>query len=486
MRFPLSESSFFFRLIIVSGTLLLLALPACAQNDLALAPIGGPGGGRYVARCNDGQYLRGFQLRTADDVDAIRPICASIYGSTEVGPVNIFPNYFGGDGGSERQLVCPDNLPIVTGMLIGYEGQRTTIVNNIRLFCGEAAGTRQPSEFPSVTFDGPPANKTMGSFSGGPGSETQHCPVGYLAVGINGRSGLWLDSVGLICGNPRFTPNPNPSTGVSSLGRVKPHVNSIGRVGVSSPAFIYATVNDSVGSLRWFRHDGATAGKFDWQGPRVVNTGWDAFRLIFPGGDGKIYAVTRTGTLMLYQHAGFNTGLGRDDPKGWLPSVEIATGWSGVTHAFSTGSGIIYAVTSDGKLHWYRVTGPIVGKVILEGPKEIGRGWTNLTQIFSIGDGIIYAITNDGKLRWFRHVGYLRGEGLETPGAWIGPKEVGSGWSIYNHVFATSAGIIYGIDRDGKLMWYHHRGFKDGSMAWDGPKQVGTGWGEAVQVFAQP
>lgn len=466
--------------------MLLTAVPAFAQADAVLPPLGGSGGGQYIARCNSGQYLTGFQLRTADDVDAIRPLCVSIYGPEEVSRFEPYRSYLGGDGGGQREVLCPTNTPVVIGLRIGWEGWATSVVNNIHLFCGLAATSQTLSEFPSAVFDGPIVGREPGPggrFSGAPNFRSQRCPDGYIALGINGRSGKWVDSVGLICGVPKFTRNPNPSRPVvSSIGKVKTTVGSIGRVEVGqAPAYIYALANDSAGSLKWYRHDGATTGKFDWQGPRVINTAWGNFKHIFPGGDGRIYVITSRGVLVLYQHAGFDIGLGKDDPNGWLPSQQLATGWDNVTHAFSTGEGVVYTITADGKLKWYKHA---EGSNRLEGPKEVGRGW-DVQQVFSIGEGIIYFTTKDGKLNWIKHNDYLYGDSFERPGSWTSAKVIGTGWETYRQVFSTGKGIIYGIRPDGKLMWYRHKGYKDGAMVWDGPIEVGKGWGEMRLVFAQ-
>ena len=116
----------------------------------------------------------------------------------------------------------------------------------------------------------------------------------------------------------------------------------------------------------------------------------------------------------------------------------------------------------------------------------MGRGWGDEKFSFSIGDGIIYSITRDGKLKWFRHNAYLTGAGLDTPGSWEGPKEVGTGWSGLVQVFGIGSGFIYGVTPAGKLMWYHHKGYRDGRVAWDGPVEVGHGWENLLLVFAQP
>jgi Tachylectin len=437
--------------------------------------MGGSGGGQFVARCPFGQYLTGFEAWVADDVDAIRPLCVTASGPTNVGPPEP-QRKFGGDGGSyTRQLVCPADSPIVTGMYVESEGY-TVIVNAIHLFCGVAATTQVQSEIPAAVFTGPRASTSKNRYQGPPTHDTQRCPAGTVAVGINGRSGVWLDAVGLICGVPKLPtkqqPPPPSPTGVGSLGRVSPPERS---------AYIYAVANDPTGTLNWFRHDGASSGTFAWQGPRTVNEAWSDFKQVFGGGEGVIYTLNKRGTLTLYQHPGFKTGVGRGDTGDWPPPKQLATGWTDVVHAFSTGEGVFYTITTDGTLNWYRyVNGTLAG------PNKVGRGWTDVRGVFSIGGGVIYVIRNDGKLEWLRHNGYLTGEGVEKSGTWIGPKEVGSGWSIYQHVFSSGDGIIYGVAADGKLMWYRHRGFKDGTMSWEGPRQVGTGWLNLVDVFAQP
>ncbi len=61
------------------------AIPARAQvmlavllepGDVVLAPIGGSGGGGFDARCPKGELLSGFDVRAADDVDSIAPLCS--------------------------------------------------------------------------------------------------------------------------------------------------------------------------------------------------------------------------------------------------------------------------------------------------------------------------------------------------------------------------------------------------------------------------
>jgi hypothetical protein len=199
------------RLICLTAAMLFFVLSAHAQTDAILPPVGGGGGSQFSARCPQGQLLTGFDLRAGDWVEAIRPICVAAYGPADVGPFEPFSSYFGGDGGNARQLVCPRNTPIVTGMYTWASGVKTESVVQLHLFCGVAATTQTPSEVAAAKFEGGGLpNFVLYS------EATQRCPTSLVAVGINGRSGIWLDAVGLICGVPKLSPKP------VALGRVQP------------------------------------------------------------------------------------------------------------------------------------------------------------------------------------------------------------------------------------------------------------------------
>ena len=211
------------RLICVPAAMLFFVLSAQAQTDVILPPIGGSGGGQFVARCPQSQFLTGFELRTGDDVDAIRPICVTAYSPADVGPLVPGGISFGGNGGGPRQLLCPKDAPIVTGMFVRAEGVDTLSVNNIHLWCGVAAATQNLSALPNAVFDGPFEKHNGRDFIWEKDlmqvNDTQYCPAGLVAVGINGRSGALLDSVGLICGPPKLTVKP-PKLGRAREGGV--------------------------------------------------------------------------------------------------------------------------------------------------------------------------------------------------------------------------------------------------------------------------
>ena len=180
---------------------LLTPLAAHAQADQILPPIGGDGGGAFIARCQNGDILTGFELRTADDVDSIRPICARPTASNAVGQRYAFSQKFGGEGGGNTvQLVCPPNIPAIAGITVAFEGVETLVVHSIDLFCSEVLPNQQTNPIPTVRYKGPDYEQDFGQSFKRADAFGQICPKGLLPVGISGRSGIWLDAFGLICG----------------------------------------------------------------------------------------------------------------------------------------------------------------------------------------------------------------------------------------------------------------------------------------------
>ena len=166
------------------------------------------------------------------------------------------------------------------------------------------------------------------------------------------------------------------------------------------------------------------------------------------------------------------------------------------SRVFSGGNGVIYGVTPDGRLIWYRhhavATGQAVEQAgVWSGPREVGTGWHALRNVFGGGDGVIYGVNTNGDLLWYNHLGHREGLGLKSPGAWSGPsgKVVGVGWSGFTSLFSRGDGVIYGIQPNGVLRWYRHVGHKTGAgldvaQSWEGGIDVGWGWQSFDTVFA--
>lgn len=525
------------RASVLVAMLVAIVLPGGARADDLLPVIGGDGGGRFEAHCPPGQLLAGIDLHAGDDVDAVRPLCVTPLGPRDTTAPSAENNWYGGSGGGPASVVCNRYNPVVSGLFIGYEGRDTVIVNNIHLYCGDTGNTQPPSDAATANFDAPTIESGAPPFQRFVISEQaiQRCPPGQPAVGLHGRSGKWVDAIGLICGRAP-TPAPTDPNAVASIGRIgaggvstRPAQSICERAKdararnspvaanleaqcqaqrlnrsvsatssailatdtntptsapapANAPAFLYTLGND--GRLRWFLHDGTKPSPSNWTGPRVVDSGWQNNRLVFAGGDGVLYAVSNGGALMRYQHTGIANGSAKN-AGGWSTPQTLASGWGSVVQAFSAGHGVLYAVTDDGTLSWYRHTGFANGKATFEGPKKVSSGWNGLKS-FSAGDGVMYTITPDGTLRWYRHLAFMTGGASPAPGAWGPRREVGNGWNDFATVFSAGHGNIYAVTRDGTLRWYRHRGYLDGANSWDAPVTVATGWNDVRVAIAQP
>lgn len=242
-----------------SALLAPLAVVSIGVHAEAYLPaVGGAGGGQFKAPCAEGQLLAGFELRVGDDVDAIRPVCAIATGPRQISLQPIATGWNGGSGGRIESLQCPSSTPVVIGVYVAAEGESTVIVNTLHLYCG-AASTIQADAgaYPSAVFDGPTIRGTKSLLPGLPGlpdlpdlpgtvvDKEGHfrgarldCPSGQVAVGLHGRSGKWLDAMGLICGVPVI---PKPPVVLGRVPEAKPPV-ALGRVKTRTPLTLDAAV----------------------------------------------------------------------------------------------------------------------------------------------------------------------------------------------------------------------------------------------------
>lgn len=196
------------------AAVLLAGLAGHARADTVLDKMGGGGGGDFTARCPAGQLLAGFAMRAADDVDAIRPLCVTAWGPRDISAASDSA-WHGGGGGRDESIACPHQTPIVHGMYVMSEGADTQVINSIHLSCALAADSQVTSKDTVAFFDAP-AYYNSQLFATDPHwhGQTQYCPDGQLAVGMHGRSGVWVDAIGLICAPPDMAHAP-----VRSIGR---------------------------------------------------------------------------------------------------------------------------------------------------------------------------------------------------------------------------------------------------------------------------
>jgi hypothetical protein len=166
--------------------------------------------------------------------------------------------------------------------------------------------------------------------------------------------------------------------------------------------------------------------------------------------------------------------------------------------------GVIYGVSPDRRLLWYRHDGRDDGSFrwAASEAKTVGVGW-NVKEVFPGDDGVVYVVTpvvkatlptgigpslggrpaSGGELLWYRHDGQADGA---FKWAFSGGKKIGVGWGGFGRIFSGGGGVIYAVTETGDLMWYRHEGRSDGSFKWASPvgKKVGTGWGQFKQLFS--
>jgi hypothetical protein len=135
----------------------------------------------------------------------------------------------------------------------------------------------------------------------------------------------------------------------------------------------------------------------------------------------------------------------------------------------------LYGIQPNGRLLWYRKD---TNASAWQGPRTVGYGWTGFKDVIAAGGNRFYGLTADGKLVWYQHNGFNNGSF-----DWKAAVEVGNGWT-FSRIFSGGDGIIYAIRQDGVLLWYRHIDFRTGGPAWAAPTAIGTGWNGLKDVFS--
>lgn len=240
------------------------------------------------------------------------------------------------------------------------------------------------------------------------------------------------------------------------------------------------------GDLMWYKHNGWLDGSVSWanngSGVKVGN-GWLGFKSVFATSDGAIYGIKSNGDLMWYKHKDWQIGIAN-----WVngSGVKVGSGWQNFKSVFATSNGTIYAVQPNGDLMWHRHDGwPTGSNSWANGGSgvKVGNGWLGFKFVFATSKGVVYGVQPNGDLLWYKHNGWQNGTSSWANGS---SNKVGSSWQNFKSVFATSDGIIYGVQQSGDLQWYRHNGWQNGSGSWANGSgiKVGTGWQQFKSVFA--
>jgi hypothetical protein len=161
-------------------------------------PDGGPGGGMFREDCPPGQYLVGARYRAGSWLDQISIICAPVDATGMTGQ-RWYGSMFGGNGGGPHEQSCNPGYIITGGGILVHSGSQ--VVHMMDLNCRSTTSTLRYA----LTNVGAPSSFFPEIY--------QHCPPGEAVIGIQGRSGAFVDAIGMICGatSAEFPPSrPEP------------------------------------------------------------------------------------------------------------------------------------------------------------------------------------------------------------------------------------------------------------------------------------
>lgn len=183
----------------VAGPLLaILAFAIAAPGPASskeFAPAVGSGGSPFRDLCPAGQYLVGTNAHTGAVIDQISIICAPVKPDGTVGALFHGPVHGGPGGGTpkdpfdkktERRTTCADNEIVNTMGLLPGTQQSRQVVRLIIFNCVLTTGTERHN----LDIGDAPLFPTI----------YQNCPAGEAAIGLQGRTGAYVDALGLICG----------------------------------------------------------------------------------------------------------------------------------------------------------------------------------------------------------------------------------------------------------------------------------------------
>lgn len=190
---------------------------------------------------------------------------------------------------------------------------------------------------------------------------------------------------------------------------------------------------------------------------------------VFGDGDGNIYRLNKTGTLFWLPHSNRQIGAPISTtlkPIDVTPGSSMKKFFTNVDKIFPGSDGVIYIINNQGQLIWTRHDGRFNGSKVWGKQNTatiLARGWNQFERVFSGGDGIIYAIAPDGKMHWYHHKGWLDGSKVWAQGS---GRVVGRGWQGTSQVFSGDNGVIYSIMPSGSVRWHLHKGRFTGEEDW--------------------
>ncbi|MEZ5595797.1 MAG: hypothetical protein R3E84_05300 [Pseudomonadales bacterium] len=164
--------------------------------------------------------MTGVEGRRGAWIDAIAPRCAVWDRTSQTPGIVTTLNFAGGRGGEQAIAYCV-NAPLINALYVQRTRSEMPFVDVLQLWCRDASGQVRED----AIFNG------AGEIGGSDGVLLE-CPYDYVAVGLHGRAGDFVDAVGLICAPaPANQPALKPPSGIGGIQADRPVLKPIGGIG---------------------------------------------------------------------------------------------------------------------------------------------------------------------------------------------------------------------------------------------------------------
>jgi len=147
-------------------------------------------GSGFADVCDPGSALFAIRGRAGERIDAVQGLCAP-----PLGPRPKLLPWRGANGGGYYRLECPPGQVITS-----LEGSYSEFVFGIRIVCNARAS--------DGTLSGGPWTSSRTGGGGGVALQ-QACDAGMAGVGLSGRSGRYMDALGLVCASSKKLDDPS-------------------------------------------------------------------------------------------------------------------------------------------------------------------------------------------------------------------------------------------------------------------------------------
>jgi len=170
-------------------------IQAQSAHDYNTPALGGNGGRPYSEECETNYlYLSGIRVRFGAWTNNVAPLCNYVSSASGADDGRDYSTFGGGGGEHSVDLVCPIGM-FVRGLAATRTSDRGPFVANVGITCSHLNG--DPSG--DVTIWQNPRAYGPDSVGQIPVTCDTHGGWIYIAKGIQGRAGDFVDSLGLIC-----------------------------------------------------------------------------------------------------------------------------------------------------------------------------------------------------------------------------------------------------------------------------------------------